>query len=226
MLEFNFSKPTSAYSYDFEEVKLACFLNSIGAVAWHGLKKNVAAFERGDASKRTSLKKKIKKHLKISQKNHCYYCGCKLDRFTDSGIHIDHILPKGAIHGCYECFTFEPKNLVLACFRCNGTEFKYQKDYILKYNKDYNLISFKIVHPYFDDIVNYISCNMLGVVENINPAKGEGQYMIDEFDLNSEELITLRLNSINTQALKINPELQRLVDEAKKKMYPSGYVKV
>ncbi|WP_261246064.1 retron system putative HNH endonuclease [Serratia fonticola] len=185
--------------------------------------KAITEFSRGDASGRTKLKGRIKKHLEKEQGGYCYYCGCELKRFGKSGVHIDHILPKSAEHGRYQCFTFEPKNLVLACFRCNSFDYKYEKDYAIGYNKIYDLNCFKIVHPHLEDINDYITVDFTGVVES-KSLSSKGRFMIDEFDLNCEELLSIRSGSLAVLAMNIRPSLRKEIDEILLREFPTGFV--
>lgn len=223
MLNFSFRKPLSFYPCCYEEKFFVDFLNAVGSFSWDKPKKKITEFSRGDAVKRNKLKKSIKKHLEKAQGGFCYYCGCELSRFGKSGVHIDHILPKSAEHGRYQSFTFEPKNLVLSCFRCNGFDFKYEKDYAVSYNSNYDLICFKIVHPHLENINEHIAVDFSGVVES-TPLSSKGRFMIDEFDLNSIELLGIRAGSIAVHAMDIDPALRSMVDEILSREYPTGLV--
>lgn len=223
MLKFSFRKPVSSYQCCYEEKFFVNFLNTIGSISWDKPKKKIIEFSRGDAVKRNNLKKGIKKHLEEVQAGFCYYCGCELSRFGKSGAHIDHVLPKSAEHGRYQRFTFEPKNLVLSCARCNGFDFKCEKDYAIGYNENYDLITFKIVHPHLENINDHISVNLAGVVE-IKSSSTKGKFMIDEFDLNGDELLEVRLGSLAVHAMNINPSLRREVDGILALLFPTGQV--
>ncbi len=100
--------------------------------------------------KKTSLKGNISHQLDILQSSRCAYCDCRII----DGADVDHIAHKAL----YPQFTFEPRNLVLACTLCNE-KLKGRLDTIDNLSKYYKSCKFKMVHPYFDDVDYYFDCS-------------------------------------------------------------------
>jgi len=100
------------------------------------------------------LKNKIRKHLRIEQKNKCCYCKRELG-LDIKEVDIEHIVAKSII----DRFTFEPSNLSLSCPGCNtkkgfdnvlNNKFKNRKSY----PKDSSF--FIIVHAHYDNYFEHI----------------------------------------------------------------------
>ena len=61
------------------------------------------------------LKKKLKVKLKQDFDNTCAFCQRTLAEDEDIIIDIEHVLPKHK----YVCYSFDERNLVISCRRCN-----------------------------------------------------------------------------------------------------------
>lgn len=130
------------------------------------------------------FKAELTADLLIKQSSRCAYC-CTLLRETKP--HRDHIAPKGAKF--HPEFTFEVKNLVLACFYCN-TERKGETDTVSAKAPQYESCQFSIVHPILDDPERHLKFvghrgNIL--IQTVD-GSAKGQTTIDLFDLASPEL--------------------------------------
>lgn len=207
MTLYKFEKPTSCVLYDADDIQLANRFNLIGSDSWDKKIIDGVGLVNGDIKKRKELKDKIKKSLRISQGNHCYYCGASFEIFKNinRNIHIDHILPKNAKHGRYGIFVFEAKNLVLACPICNGTDLKGVNDFAVNQSVRYDGINFSIVHPYKEDIAEHLSIDQSsGVVMLINEDERKGKLMRDVFRLNDMASIRSRLGDILVRQKEID----------------------
>lgn len=134
----------------------------------------------------SNLKKKIKKHYLLKQKNTCPYCRVKNKTDHGRAWDIEHIIPRDHEKN----FMFEPKNLCVSCIDCNGRK-KAQKvttskaEVHLPTNKN----SYLIVHPHFDDYDQHILVIKEGLFyiprrpddEEIKP---KGEKTIEVFGLN------------------------------------------
>ncbi|WP_216857611.1 HNH endonuclease, partial [Burkholderia sp. S171] len=67
------------------------------------------------------LKELLKKRLRKRQSDRCCYCRRALV-FDRGHVELDHIIDKGSQSGIYARFTFEPRNLALACKDCNNNK--------------------------------------------------------------------------------------------------------
>lgn len=99
------------------------------------------------------IKAKIKNFYLVEQNKLCAYCRLP---FRDD-IQIEHVVPKGGKYSRPE-FTFNTKNLVLACKHCNSKK-STNNDLIPWNRKQYPSegSAFKIIHPHFDDYFKHIS---------------------------------------------------------------------
>lgn len=105
------------------------------------------------------LKKRIKRALINDplKDEICYYCKSPIDTGTTPG-DIEHIIHKST----YTLFSFVPRNLTLACDRCNTS--KGAKDVLLQSlpstyavnNYPMNSRDYKIVHAHIDSYEDYI----------------------------------------------------------------------
>ncbi|MFT9349563.1 MAG: retron system putative HNH endonuclease [Gluconobacter japonicus] len=127
------------------------------------------------------FKEDIDIHLKVEQSERCAYCG---SRFMSTAWHRDHIAPKGRRY--YPEWTFEPLNLVLACYDCNSG-WKNQQDTIATRAVDYQNCTFTIVHPYFDDPKNHLAYtgHRLSILISSVNGSTKGDTTIKMFDLAS-----------------------------------------
>lgn len=98
----------------------------------------------------TQFKESLKAQLLVIQNEKCAYCGLP---FGETGkTEIEHFAPKGgAKRPKHPEFSFTVNNLVLSCNLCNSPVKKGNYDSIRVKNADYNLCTFKLVHPYLDD---------------------------------------------------------------------------
>lgn len=96
-----------------------------------------------------AIKESIKKQLLLWQNNKCVYCGLKLG--GTSREEIEHIAPRHL----YPEFEYTTKNLALSCQFCNSSSKKGRKNTIELKNAYYNMCTFTIVHPYYDDVDHY-----------------------------------------------------------------------
>ncbi|MDM5131872.1 hypothetical protein OB962_12865 [Aeromonas piscicola] len=178
----------------YYEILLCYHLNTLGYDSWSG---KLPDSPRGTRAERDELKTKIKNELKKLNGEYCSYCGTSLRVLGvnyDSNSQRDHILPKEK----YRHFTFEMKNIALACARCNGLDYKSSNDYCSNYNDNYDFIKTSIVHPYLDDIENHIEINDIGVACVLNNSE-KAINTINEFDINDEALVVLRGGYLITQ---------------------------
>ena len=91
----------------------------------------------------TRLRKNFTMQLKDFQEERCVYCGCKVQEGGD----VDHIAEKSA----YPEFVFTPANLAYSCGLCNQ-KLKGSQNVIEHWDNEYQKCTFKIIHPYFDDV--------------------------------------------------------------------------
>ncbi len=196
---YKFQTLTHTFSYPDREYIFVNTLNSQSVNLWRGSLPN-PPFLHGCGVRRDGIKDYIKTELLSIQGDYCIYCGLKFRSTSD--IQREHILPKDD----YPAFTFEPYNLVLACGRCNGFDFKSTKDYSIRpvYLDDYSQNNFTIVHPYFDDIFDHI--NVDNVVLEVIGNSQKGQNTINEFGLNDEYHLKIRGGHISL----VNNGLQNL----------------
>lgn len=120
----------------------------------------------------------IADYLYYINEGKCFYCKCEINK-NSSKEHIEHIIDKSD----YDQFTYQPKNLTLACENCNTT--KSIKSVLNRdinsdcsYD-DYPLNSndYKIIHAYIDI---YEECIKPGIIyEPIdNKRKGENTILM------------------------------------------------
>lgn len=136
------------------------------------------------------IKIRIKKILLANQNEVCGYCGLDLGGTSEG--QIEHIAPKAR----YPQFTFERENLVFACHYCNGFSKKGNHNTIFTLNDVYNLSTFKLVHPYFDDHslhYEWVSENRKILIKAISE---KGKYSIKIFKLDQLKLTELRAKKI------------------------------
>ncbi len=141
-------------------------------------------FARTSRTRRDNLKIYINEQLNNIQNPYCIYCGLLFNENAQR----EHILPKET----YPQYAFEPQNLVLACARCNGFQYKHTKDYAIPPVDliDYASNEFEIIHPYLDNIHEHLDTS--NVVIRIINSSAKGYKTRDEFDLNNEYNISYR----------------------------------
>lgn len=127
------------------------------------------------------FKDELTTDLLTKQSYRCAYC---CNRLLGEQPHRDHIAPKGA--NLHPEFTFEARNLVLACYYCNS-ERKGETDTVVAKSLQYALCQFTIVHPILDDPEEHLQ--FVGhrgeiLIQTVNGSV-RGQTTIDLFDLAS-----------------------------------------
>lgn len=166
------------------------------------------------------FKKKMKNKLMKIQDGRCAYCKLPLKSRNPE---IDHIAPKGGEKRVLnpEC-TFLPLNLVYSCHNCNSTSCKGQKNTVLSKNgkRSYRKWTFKIVHPYLDDPMDYfevpISLNGERIVYPVikhgidKVHKDKAKATIKMFGLDGEKILELAKEQL---AMRYPKELQRTIEE-------------
>lgn len=83
----------------------------------------------------------------IIQSNRCGWCALAIGVDGRRTAHRDHIAPKGK----HPVWTFNPKNIVIACEYCNGFAVKGDIDTVSALEENYDDCEFYVVHPYLDD---------------------------------------------------------------------------
>lgn len=165
------------------------------------------------------FKEKIKNKLIEIQDGKCAYCELPLQSRNPE---IDHIAPKGGkrrvLHP--EC-TFLPLNLVYSCHNCNSTICKGQKDIVLSKNgkRNYRKWTFKIVHPYIDDPMDYFEVPISESGEKrVYPVikrgidrehKNKAKTTIKMFGLDGEKVLELAKEQL---AVRYPEELQSIIE--------------
>ncbi len=152
------------------------------------------------------------------QGDECIYCGMLFG--VTSGRQVEHIAPKGP--GRYPEFTFEPRNLVLACSLCNGFEKKERDAYwdtVDHRDPLYANCTFRIVHPYNDDPTIHLDLDYQNKKVLISAKTLKGQRTIDTFMLDGEPLTTARGKIARLHELELNAANEELV--AQTAVYPA-----
>jgi len=206
--------PTLTYS-----ISQISFINSLKPIVkedWDkGLK--ITGRIRGTVKLRDDLKNYIRIELQKIQFPNCIYCGFHEE--IVGNLQRDHIAPKDI----YPDFMFEAENLALACASCNGFLKKSNFDTMLRYNSNYSLCKFKIIHPYRDKYYQHLdfqfSSNNLIVKHKKFSRKGKATITL--FGLNNPIQVSLRGAAIMQGNVKLPPNLELLVQNALKNDYSS-----
>lgn len=132
--------------YSPSQKKIIKYLKPLTGIEWDCDSKGFRKDFKGLNTRRNEIKERIKLQLQKLQGNECAFCGLNLRTRVSQ---IEHIAPKGK--KLHPEFTFEKKNLILACSLCNGFSKKASFNTISIKNINYNLCEFNIVHPYFDN---------------------------------------------------------------------------
>ena len=197
---YKFQTLSAPVSVDFSTQLFLDRLNAENPHVWDGTLDidfaKGSSFARGSRTKRDEFKDYLKDELYLIQGDYCIYCGCKFR--TNSDAQREHILPKTD----YPEFSFEVKNLVLACARCNGFDFKGDIDFLIGNRSSvYENNQIELIHPYLDDISEHLNTSDIIISLINNSAKG--QKMLDVFLLNDDEFLlgirggTISLNREN-----------------------------
>lgn len=152
-----------------------------------------------------NFKARIKKHLLANQDEQCCYCKKNLHGEFLMVIDIEHILPKSK----YKSLTFNPKNLALACKRCNMKVKKDSIEFIANIDESkknpFHPENYKFIHPNSENFYDYISFHSISfnqhrlIKYNFNKSCKKSQYTYDFFKLKELEIEKLNLS----QGLKI-----------------------
>jgi len=211
---YSYKKIPRCVNYTLEEKLLSQLLNQQPYDTWDD---KLPGLPYGSRAERDRLKDKIKAELKSIQSGYCAYCGILfMVRGGESHIHREHILAKNTER--YRKFTFEPLNLVLACSRCNGFDFKGTKDYVTYYNDNYSLILVSIVHPHLDNIEHHLTSDNSVFVEAVNNSP-KGIKTIIEFQLNEEAMLYLRGTHIKANNIEVPDDDEELITEIMNRVY-------
>lgn len=153
------------------------------------------------------MKKSLKNQLEKIQEKRCAYCGLEYSATAHGD--REHIAPKSL----YPVFLFEPLNIVISCIRCNR-QLKNVKDTICDFKSDYNECQFTIIHPFFDDPINFLESvnNNTGIILQ---GKNEiGANYIILFDLNSSDRAEARAKDIwYSEKFIADKQLSQLAEE-------------
>ncbi|WP_192348834.1 hypothetical protein [Algoriphagus sp. Y33] len=147
-----------------------------------------------------ALKISLNTHFDTEQNEKCCYCGLLYDR-TGRG-EIEHIAPKGA--GLYPQFSYTSNNLAKVCQLCNSSSMKHDYDSVRTISHNYNLIDFKIVHPYNDNHSDHykFSYGLLNVTISVNNNSDKARESIRLFELASEKRTRARAVQRNQERLE------------------------
>lgn len=213
---------THTIHFTSSQKRIIKFLKPIFGNEWDCKATEFKKHKKGLYSRRNEIKQSIKKQLKILQGDDCAFCGLNLStRVTQ----IEHIAPKGK--KLYPQFTFEKKNLILACSLCNGFAKKSIFDTIEVVDINYHQCEFNIVHPYFDnpnDHFEYLN-DVIGLpciiqIKNINGSlstKGTKSNLL--FELDSPAMTQERCKDILYQTFYLDKAAEALINEVKNNSY-------
>ncbi|MBY7955544.1 HNH endonuclease [Vibrio fluvialis] len=164
----------------------------------------------------SDFKDKVKQHYRTEQKEQC--CYCKRITFGEFKmvLDIEHILPKG--NEKFKRFMFEPKNLSVACRRCNVNIKKADVSFLVKgatFDKDFEASKkYLFLHPHTDNYWKSIEYKV--AVENdiylikytvVNNCP-KGEYTYKYFKLSELEIETVD----TAQGIK-NIEISPAIDD-------------
>jgi len=182
-------------------------------------------FKKGDWDSQTNnmkgIKSTIKRELSLIQGDFCIYCGF---HFSLRGVsHREHIAAKSN----YPEFMFEPQNLVLACPVCNSITMKSEQDTVVSYSADYAKITFKIIHPYFDDYTNEIEFvrdrQNNQVLIKAKRGSSKGHETIKMFKLDDPEYSALRAGIAMQNAIILDDDKEKLFEEIIESTYNQNH---
>ena len=149
----------------------------------------------------TLYKKELLECMLTNQNHRCAYCGLSLRMNL---VDREHFASKAK----YKCFTFEPLNLIASCAYCNRI-LKRTKDIIMSPAKaGYQDNTFKILHPYLDDIDLYFTFEDYAgdgypiAIRLINDQDVRAVNTIKMFELTSAELAIKRAGFIKEEEVR------------------------
>jgi len=162
------------------------------------------------------FKRNLKDFYRNEQNQQCCYCKRVTVGEFRMVLDIEHILPKGT--PAYRRHMFEPKNLSIACKRCNMEIKKQDTSFIsitANFDPDFfDSNNYLFIHPHTDNYWDHIDYSM--VVENdymliqytVKSPNGKGQYTYDYFKLNDLEVDAIN----NAQGIESQP-ISEEIDE-------------
>ncbi|MEQ1263853.1 hypothetical protein ABTE25_09045 [Acinetobacter baumannii] len=168
------------------------------------------------------VKKQIKVKLKKEFDNTCAFCQRALAEDEDIIIDIEHVLAKHK----YVNYSFDIRNLVISCRRCNtGAQKGTRTDFINyliqndQYNAsiDFSLDNYKFIHPKYENTRDFyeLECLQAGravfMRYTINKEHPKLEYTFDFFNLKKLERGSLEdcariMKRLNSKFLKYLPE--------------------
>lgn len=153
-----------------------------------------------------AIRNKISRVTLTNQQCYCAFCEGRLEAGTTA---IEHIVPKGK----HREFTYEPKNLVSACGRCNSTRIKGGKETLIgPLNPIYSLNRFKIVHPILDEPDEHIVFKDEDrIIFDLNNCSQLGKDTIKFFKL--EEINATEKRAMSAFMRKQPSDMVKLVEE-------------
>lgn len=158
-----------------------------------------------------SLRVPIRDRLMRMQDNRCVYCDCPTDDPED----VEHIAHKAD----YPQFVFTPENLAYCCKNCNQT-YKGDKDVIDTLGDKYEDCTFKIVHPYRDNVDEYFdtSYKIITIIRsNLSPEKEEKArftFNLLRWGTRSVQRRRTRFYSSNKFCINNGTDIDKLIDDA------------
>jgi len=103
------------------------------------------------------LKKKVKAHYRAARGEVCCYCVCNTHGEHNYVLHIEHVLPQSHPH--FSRYIFEPKNLSVACLRCNfekGADISFLTSMDNAKARPFDSETYKFIHPNFDSYHDHL----------------------------------------------------------------------
>jgi len=195
-------------TYSDDELAVIEGLKPLEGGEWVGAIKKTSNVRRMD---RDALKDSIKAKLIVLQGKFCIYCGLHEDH-CGSILQREHIAPKGTEY--YPGFMFEPKNLALACYRCN-VEFKGETDIGSGEKLTYTDNDFSIVHPYLDNFHDHIELDIRNGQTLIRKKNNsdKGYATIKMFELDSPARTMLRSGLLINNSIDFDTKYDKLFQD-------------
>lgn len=158
-------------------------------------------------AKTNLIKGRISTHTLRVQNIQCVYCERLFIKLSPQ---IEHIADKAT----YKQFSYEPLNLAVACSDCNGPGNKHSEDTIEVINENYKDCTFKMVHPYLDNVEEHFVLLSGGdVIYDFEKCTDKGRFTIKMLNMNSYEWVCMyaRIQEDKTKPLEI--DMERLILE-------------
>lgn len=175
-----------------------------------------AIAERGNIWQSEHLlefKRKVKEFYRAQQDEQCCYCRKLTVGEFSMVLDIEHILPKG--NPRYRNLMFEPKNLSVACKRCNMSIKRQDTSFVNEIDGPFfHSGKYKFIHPHSDCYWEHIEYSV--VVENnaslvhytVNENSSKGVYTYEYFRLDE-----LEVNSFNEAQGVEDEEISPQIDD-------------